>query len=80
MSFGSIMNAHYYPSHLKMATVSIDYGSKGDVELILKTRETNILEEDQAQAASRTSEVEESAQYRVGPLCIKIERVIRWAN
>jgi BTB/POZ domain len=55
-----------------MATISIDYDSKGDVELILEKKDNTPLNQ-AAQQVSQSSEEEELVRYNVGPLGIKVK-------
>ena len=55
-----------------MATISIDYDSKGDVELILGKKDNTPLNQ-AAQQDSQSSEQEEPVKYNVGPLGIKVK-------
>ncbi|KAN0103381.1 hypothetical protein V8E51_011694 [Hyaloscypha variabilis] len=57
-----------------MATISIDYDSKGDVELILGKRDNTPLNQ-AAQQDSKSSEQEEPVKYNVGPLGFKVKEV-----
>ena len=52
-----------------MATISVDYDSNGDVELILEEKDNARLN----QAASPSCEQEKPAKYNVGPLSIKVK-------
>jgi len=57
-----------------MATISIDYDSKGDVELILGKKDNTPLNQ-AAQQDSESSEQEEPVKYNVGPLGFKVKEV-----
>lgn len=57
-----------------MATISIDYDSNGDIELILEEKDNTPLNQ-AAQQASPSSEQEKPAKYNVGPLSVKVKEV-----
>jgi hypothetical protein len=57
-----------------MATISIDYDSNGDVELILEEKDNTPLNQ-AAQQASQSSKQEKPAKYNVGPLSVKVKEV-----
>jgi hypothetical protein len=57
-----------------MATISIDYDSNGDVELILKKQPDTFLDQAEQQL-SPSAEPKTSAKYNVGPLGVNIKGV-----
>lgn len=57
-----------------MATISIDYDSKGDVELILEMKDNTPLNEAK-QPASLQGEKDNPTNYNVGPIGVKVKVV-----
>lgn len=55
-----------------MATISVDYDSNGDIDLILREKD-NTCPGQGAQQAPPASEQEKPPTYNVGPICVKVK-------